>query len=137
MTQKEKALEYVESQRSLHLYELVKQVFIEVLASLPSDDFNSITNNLKLMVLHEAAIAQVMHFEPQEMSFEVLQLTVPDDMPDSVLKWVIAHELGHVMQKRNWRDGDGEELETDADARAEKWGYVKTESIKDYLKKRR
>jgi len=58
-------------------------------------------------------------------------------MPDTVLKWVIAHELGHVVQKRNWEESDGDNLEIDADKKAEEWGYVKTSEIKEYFSKRR
>lgn len=137
MNQKEKATEYVQSQQSLHLYKNVQDAFVAVLSSIPEDDFRYIVQNLELMVLHEHAIAQVMHFKPKERNFAILQLTFDDAMSDDVLRWVIAHELGHVMQKRNWVESDGENLEIDADSKAEEWGYVKTDAITEYLDKRK
>jgi len=137
MTKNKKAKIYVQSQKSLHLYSHVQDAFVDVLAALSGDEFEYVVNSLELMVLHEQAIAQVMHFAPKSSSFAVLQLTFYDDMPDSALRWVIAHELGHVLQKRNWIESDGENLENDADTRAEKWGFEKTKEIEEYLRKRR
>ena len=54
-------------------------------------------------------------------------------MPDGVLRWVIAHELGHVMQGRNWQKSDGSRLEVDASEFAEKIGYPKTDKISKWL----
>ncbi len=137
MTCKEKATTYVQSQKSLHLYPRVQDAFEEVLCSLSEAELDWVCGNLELMVLHEQAVAQVMHFDPKKAAFAVMQFTFYDDMPGEVLRWVIAHELGHAMQKRNWREGDGTGLEEDADICAEQWGYLKTKEIEEYLRKRR
>jgi hypothetical protein len=137
MNQEEKATEYTQSQRSLHLYPKVQAAFIAVLGSMPEAEFDDVIHDLELMVLHEQAIAQVMHFKPKQNNFAVLQLTFYDDMPEDVLRWVIAHELGHVLQKRNWEESDGEKLEVDASKKAKEWGYVKTDKIEEYLTNRR
>lgn len=133
MDMREKAEQYVATQQSLHLYKDTRDAFVDVLSALPDDDFATITKNLILMVLHEGAVAQVMHFEPTSDRFKVLQLTIPHDISAEAMRWVIAHELGHVMQGRNWREGDGASLETDASERAREWGFEKTSEIDAYL----
>ena len=55
-------------------------------------------------------------------------------MPISVLRYVIAHELGHVAQGRNWKKSDGKNLEIYADKTAEKWGFMKTKPIAKWIK---
>lgn len=85
------------------------------------------------MAFHEGTIGQVMHFEARNDNFAVMQLYIPKDIPNDVLRWVIAHELGHVMQGRNWQMHDGDKLEADATAFAKKIGYLKTKSINDWL----
>ena len=134
MDTREKATAYVATQRSLYLYEGTRHAFIDVLATLPEDDFARITRNLILMVLHEGAVAQVMHFPPCGEAYRVLQLTIPHDANAEVLRWVIAHELGHVMQGRNWQEGDGDTLEHDASEQAFWWGFPKTAAVEEYLR---
>jgi len=134
MSTKEKVELYVANQQSLHLYKDTRNAFVDVLSVLPDDDFDTITKNLILMVLHEGAVAQVMHFEPTSDQFQVLQLTIPHDISPAAMRWVIAHELGHVMQGRNWKEGDGENLETDASDWASRWGFEKTKDVDEYLK---
>ncbi len=134
MNAREKAAAYVASQQSLHLYESARCAFVDVLSVLPEDDFNTVTRNLTLMVLHEGAVAQVMHFPPCGEAYRVVQLTIPHDANAEVLRWVIAHELGHVMQGRNWREGDGDTLEHDASTRAATWGFPKTAAVEECLR---
>lgn len=54
-------------------------------------------------------------------------------MPDNVLRWVVAHELGYVMQQRNWLESDGMNLEDDATKFTEEIGYPRTETISEWL----
>ncbi len=133
MSRHEEAKRYLATQQSLHLYKDARDAFFDVLSALPDHDFDTVTKDLTLMVLHEGAVAQVMHFEPTGDRFRVLQLTIPHDAPPAVLRWVIAHELGHVMQGRNWCEEDGESLEIDASERARTWGFEKTDEIGTYL----
>lgn len=133
MVDRSKAQAYVDSQKSLHLYADAREAFVSVLCALSEEDFEKITHNLVLMVLHEGAIAQVMHFEPYIEGLKILQLTIPHDARPELLRWVIAHELGHVMQGRNWQEGDGDKLEYDASARAMQWGFAKNEEMERYL----
>lgn len=137
MDQRTRAAEYVNGQQSLHLYADVREAFIDVLASLPSDEYEKVTNGLILMVLHEGAVAQVMHFEPRPTPFKVVQLTTPHNVPGDILRYVIAHELGHVLQGRNWREEDDQNLEHDANATAARWGYPYTPEVQEYLRKYR
>ena len=104
-----------------------------MLSALPEEDFEKVTQKLILTVLHEGAVAQVMHFEPIPERFRVLRLTIPHDASPETLRWVIAHELGHVLQGRNWQEDDGETLEDDATAQAARWSFEKTAEIEAYL----
>lgn len=85
------------------------------------------------MVLHEGALGQVMHFPPSKESFHIVQLTIPKSMPIKVMRYVIAHELGHVMQGRNWRKSDGSKLELDADNRAAQWDFPAHPEYKKWM----
>ena len=79
MNIKLKVEEYISTQRSLHLYQNVREAFVDVLSVLSEDEFDKITNNLILMAIHEEAIAQVMHFEPLDKKFKVPAPTTIDN----------------------------------------------------------
>jgi len=130
---KAEVVSYIESQKSLHLYKELQNAFIDVLSKLPKEQFERMRKYLIIMAFHEGTIGQVMHFEARNDNFAVMQLYIPKDIPNDVLRWVIAHELGHVMQGRNWQMHDGDKLEDDATAFAKKIGYLKTKSINDWL----
>lgn len=118
--------EFVETQKSLHLYKNLQQVITKVLSSLTKDEYHQITNNLIIMALHEDASAQVMHFKPIDKKFTVLQITIHDDATESDLTYVVAHEFGHVLQGRNWQEKDALMLEDDAHNWATQHGYLDT-----------
>jgi len=50
-------------------------------------------------------------------------------MPENVLRDVIAHEFGHVMQGRNYIESDGNKLEDDANEFANKLGFPRPKGI--------
>jgi len=87
-----------------------------------------------LMILHEGALGQVMHFPPIKSKFKILQITFPKKIPIDVLRFVLAHELGHVKQNRNWEEEDDMRLEENADKTAEEWGFPKTKKISRWIK---
>ncbi len=122
---------YLKSQQSLQLYEDLKIALKCVLLKLPNKDYEFIIKNLTIMALHEGALAQVMHFDKK---VKVLQITIPKNAPLSVLKFVIAHEFGHVIQNRNWKEKDGNKLEIKADQYARKIGFRKTEGISKWMR---
>lgn len=128
-----KIIDYVESQKSLHLYRELQDAFIDVLSKLPKDQFEQICNYLIIMAFHEGTVGQVIHFDSRNNKFAVMQLYIPTNMPIDVMRWVVAHELEHVMQERNWEVSDGMKLEDDATDFAKKIGYPKTEAISDWL----
>jgi Zn-dependent peptidase ImmA (M78 family) len=130
---KTKIAEFVDSQKSLHLYQNIKDALADVLSNLSDEQFENVRNNLIVMAFHNGMNGQVMHFDARDNKFAVMQLYVPKNMPQAVLKWVIAHELGHVMQNRNWEDSDGMNLEDDATLFAKKIGYPKTHIITKWL----
>jgi hypothetical protein len=128
---------YVKAQPSLRLYNSAKRAFIDVLGSLPIEDYKQITSNLIIMAMHEGATGQVMHFKPIKDKFAVLQLSIPKNIPFSALKSVIAHELGHVLQGKNWDSSLGDDLEIEADMTAERWGYPIADKDIKWLEKAR
>ena len=133
MPSKQKIKKFVDSQKSIQFYDKIKKAFIEVLSNFSDDEFSICTENLILMVLHEGALGQVMHFPASKNKFKIVQLTISSKMPMKMMRYVIAHELGHVMQGRNWRKSDGEKLETDANEWAKKWGFPLDESILKWM----
>jgi hypothetical protein len=137
MVSEKKANEFIKKQQSLHLYQNVQKAFIDVLKKFSEEDFKKATHNLVLMVLHEGALGQVMHFPKSNDKFKIMQLTIPDKMPIELMRYVIAHEFGHVMQGRNWRQSDNDKLEIDADEWAKKLGFPLKESYKIWMDKDR
>jgi len=130
---KSEIIKYIESQKSLHLYKNLQNAFIDVLSHLTQEQFEKIRNYLIIMAFHQGTVGQVMHFDARKSKFAVMQLYIPNNMPKDVMGWVVAHELGHVMQERNWKESDGINLEDDATKFAEKIGYPKTKKISDWL----
>ncbi len=126
---KSEVIGFVESQKSLHLYQNVKDAFVEVLSKLPDNEFQKVKNDLIIMAFHEGVKGQVMHFPSRISKFAVMQLYVPKEMPEDVLRHVIAHELGHFMQGRNYVESDGTKLEDDANEFAKKLGYPRSHNI--------
>ena len=121
---------FINSQRTFTAtgseYTKTKKAFEDVLLSMSKQEYKKATKNLILTVLHEGAFGQMMHMKSIRGKYKIIQLTVPKDIPINVLKYVIAHELGHVMQNRNWREKDGNKLEEDADRWVKKWGFPRT-----------
>lgn len=117
---------FVESQKSLHLYKNLQQAITNVLSKLTEDEYYQITKNLIIMALHDDASAQVMHFEPMDKKFTVMQVTVHKNATESYLNYIVAHEFGHVIQGRNWQEEDGSKLEEDAHNWAVSHGYIDT-----------
>lgn len=130
---KSEATKFVKSQKSLHLYKNIQKAFIVVLCNLSDEEFKKVTNNLIVMAIHKFG-GQVMHFSSKPRKFKVMQLNIPNDTPDNILNWIIAHELGHVMQDRNSKKSDGIKLEIDATERAKKWGFPETPDISKWLR---
>ncbi len=125
----------VKSQKSLHLYPKMQEAFINVLGKLSEEDYKIATSNLIVMAMHINASGQVIHFTPSKTKFTVIQLNLPKTMSSVAMEAVIAHELGHVMQQRNWEESDCNSLEEDADKWAKKWGYTLTPEIFAELKR--
>ena len=52
MVSKSKAIKFIKSQQSLHLYKKVQGAFVDVLRNFSEDEFNMTTKNIILMVIH-------------------------------------------------------------------------------------
>lgn len=126
---------FVAKQKSIQFYKKVQVALKDVLLAMPDKEYRVATKNLIMVVLHEGALGQVMHFPESKTKFQVMQLTFPKKIPLAAMRFVVAHEFGHVMQGRNWQDGDGMSLEEDADAWATKWGFKKTKKIAEWMDK--
>lgn len=141
MVTKKEVDKFIKSQRTFTAngpeYKKTKEVLKDVLLSMTKQEFKKATKNLVLTVLHEGPFGQLMHMKPVRGEYKIMQLTVPKDMPITVLRYIIAHELGHAIQGRNWRKGDENRLEKDADRWAEKWGFPKTKTIESYMERYR
>lgn len=135
MATKKEIKKFIKSQKSLHLYPKVQKAFTDVFYNMPNKDYKKVTKNLYLMVLHEGAFGQVMHFPKSKGKFKILQLSIAWNAPLSVLRYIIAHELGHAMQKRNWIKRDKNKLEINADEYVKKWGFIKTKIISEWMNK--
>ena len=125
---------FIKSQKSIQFYKKVQKALSYVLLKMSNEDYKKITKNLILMILHEGALGQVMHFPPIKSKFKILQITFPKKIPIDVLRFVLAHELGHVKQNRNWEEEDDMRLEENADKTAEEWGFPKTKKISRWIK---
>ena len=136
MASKKEVQRFLDNQKSIQFYPIARKVFNTVFGAMSKEEFDKATNNLILMVLHEGAIAQVMHF-PRKGKIKVLQLTIPTKAPLPVLCYIIAHEAGHVLQGRNWMKSDGQKLEEDAEDYARRLGFPRTPSIDRWIKKYR
>jgi len=134
---KKEVNKFIKSQRTFTAqgleYKKAQKALSDVLLALPIKDYKDVTKNLILSVLHEKSLGQLMHFKPLKGNFKIMQLTVPRDIPLIVLRYVIAHELGHALQKRNWRKSDEMDLELDADKKAKEWGFNKTKKINRWM----
>ena len=132
---KEEIRDFINSQQSLQFYKRTQKAFEDVFSAMPKEDFDSLTKNLIIVALHEGVLGQMMHFPDPKGKFKVMQLTIQNGMPIDVLRFVIAHELGHATQGRNWKKSDGSKLETDADEKAAGWGFKRTKKIDKFIKK--
>ncbi|MDP1718949.1 MAG: hypothetical protein Q8L24_00805 [bacterium] len=130
---KKEVNKFVKFQQSLQFYDKTKAALKEVLLVLPKNEYRIITDNLLIVALHEGVIGQVMHFPKARNGCKIMQLNIPFGIPMSVLKFVIAHELGHVFQGRNWKKNDRDLLEANADASATRWGFPRTKPIGLYI----
>ena len=72
MISKNEVKKFVKSQKSIHLYPKVRRALEEVLVSMPKEDYKIATKNLYLMVLHESALGQVMHFPRSKGKFNTI-----------------------------------------------------------------
>ncbi|CAN5653170.1 hypothetical protein BH23PAT2_BH23PAT2_07940 [soil metagenome] len=105
---KSEVIQFIGSQKSLHLYKNIQEAFADVLSNLSNKQFIDVRDNLIVMAFHDGINGQgVMHFDTRDNKFVVMQLYIPKNMSDYVLRWVIAHELGHVFQGINSEESDG------------------------------
>lgn len=129
MTNPQEITKFVESQKSLHLYPKIRRALTNVLSKLSDEEYKIATKNLIIMAMHLNAGGQVMHFPASKEKFVIIQLNIPNSLSVPAIEETIAHELGHVMQQRNWEDADGDSLEIDADNRRDRWGFFLTPEI--------
>ncbi len=135
MANEKEVKKFVDSQASLQFYTKMRKALSDVLLAMPEEDFKKVTENLIIVCLHLGAEGQTMHFPPTKKSFKVVQLNYIKQQPLFVMQHLVAHELGHVMQGRNWMKSDGNKLELNADEWAKKWGFPFTVKVKNWSPK--
>ena len=129
----EKVNIFIQSQKSIQSYQKAKDAFFDVLINMSEEEYKTATDNLIIMALHEWVLWQLMHFPDNTKWFRVMQLTIPNWVPIEVLKFVIAHEIWHIMQWRNWKEWDWDSFERWPDDFAKKIGFPRTEKIAKYI----
>lgn len=141
MVSKKQVDKFVKSQESIQFYKKIQKALTEVLLAMPNEDFLKVTKNLKILSLQEGIIGQAMVFPSSKGKFKVISIVYVPKMPMDVLKFIIAHELGHINKGRhNTKKGeDIYVLEKHANKMAKKWGFPPTEKtwkgIFKYMKK--
>lgn len=108
---------------------------VEVLSRLPQDVYEAVTDGSTHFLDAAASTVLDIHYyladEDKETGLIITRLVVladrvvDEDAPEDVAIGTIAHELGHLMQEREWDEAKlgGVDAEKDADARAVAWGF--------------
>ena len=112
---------------------------VDVLSALPDRTYKSLTKNLIVMALHRTALGQAMFFPQFNGDFKIIEFVYDKKIPSDVLRYVCAHELGHLMYGQLFpkKDDTWETLEEKADSWAATWGFSKTKGIKLWIEKKR
>jgi len=131
MVSKKEVSKFVKSQESIQFYKKIQKALTEVLLGMSNEDFKKVTKNLKILSLQEGIIGQAMVFPKSKEKFKVVSIVYVPKMPMNVLKFIIAHELGHIHKGRhNTKKGeDIYSLEKHANKMAKEWGFQPTEKI--------
>tara|TARA_Y100000310_G_C20613578_1_gene779361 strand:+ start:181 stop:642 length:462 start_codon:yes stop_codon:yes gene_type:complete len=136
MATKKDVEKFVSSQESIHLYKKMQDALTEVLLNLPDGDYKKVTKNLHIMSLQEGIIGQGMVFNNPKGKFSIVSIVYVPKMPMNVLKFIIAHELGHIhLGRHKLRRGEEEwSLEEYANKMASRWGFPVTKEIWEWIK---
>ena len=137
MVSKKEVEKFVKSQESLQFYQKMQKALIDVLLKLPNDDFYKVTKNLYVMSVQEGIIGQGMIFPNPKGKFKVINILYIPKIPIDVLRFIIAHELGHIHQGRhNTKKGENDwVLEKYANQMAKSWGFPPNKKIWSWIKK--
>ncbi|MBU1245884.1 MAG: hypothetical protein ABIJ20_04900 [Nanoarchaeota archaeon] len=135
MVSKKQVNKFVKSQESIQFYKKIQGALTEVLQAMPNEDFHKVTKNLKIISLQEGIIGQAMVFPNSKGKFKVVSIVYVPKIPMNVLKFIIAHELGHIHQGRhNTKKGENIYiLEKHANKMAKKWGFPPTEKTWEWI----
>jgi hypothetical protein len=125
MASKQEVKKFVDSQDSLHFYMKMRSTLSDILLRMPTDDFRKVTKNLYVLSLQEGIIGQGMVFPDPKGEFKIVSIVYVPKIPVDVLRFIIAHELGHIHRGRHTLNkGDDEfALEKYANSMAKKWGF--------------
>jgi len=134
-----KVTAFVKSQRSIHLYKNLQTALIDVLSVLPNETYRNLTKNLIILALHKTALGQAMFFPALKGSFKIIEFVYDKKIPMDVLKYVSAHELGHLMYGQLFpkKGHTWNMLEGKADVWAAKWGFPRNKKIKAWMARKR
>ena len=135
MPSKKEITNFVKSQESIQFYKKIQKALIDVLSNMSDKDYHKVTKNLHILSLQEGIIGQGMIFPNPKGKFKIISIVYVPKMPMNVLKFIIAHELGHIHQGRH-KLKKGEEtyaLEKYANAKAREWNYSPKKEIWNWI----
>ena len=135
MPNKKQVEKFVKCQRSIHLYKGLQDAFKDVLIKIPDDQYRKITKNLFIISLHSpGGLGQAMFFPNPNGEFKIIEIPYDKTMPKDVMRYVVAHEIGHICNGYMFpkKEETWEMLEARADAHALSLGFPKTKKIKNW-----
>lgn len=131
MVTKKQVEKFVKSQESIHLYKKMQDALTDVLLAMPDKDYKKVTKNLYILSLQEGIIGQGMIFNNPKGKFKIISIVYVPKMPKDILRFIIAHELGHIHQERHkLKKGEYKyALEIYANKKATEWGFPPSKKI--------
>jgi hypothetical protein len=128
-------VKFLKGQRSIHLYKNLQIALADVLSAMPDKNYRYLTENLIIIALHKTALGQAMFFPNPKGEIKLIEFHYRKELPLEVLRYVAAHELGHLMygQLMPKKGHTWDNLEGWADEWAKEWGFSKTKKIKTKL----
>ena len=137
MVSKKEVDKFVKSQESIHLYSKMQKALTDVLLKFPNKDFYKVTKNLQIISVQEGIIGQGMVFPNPKGKFKIISIVYIPKIPLNVLRFIIAHELGHIHHGRHKivKGEDNWALERYANKMTKEWGFPPTKNIWDWITK--
>ena len=139
MATRAEVVKFLRKHATIRLYKNLKIALTDVLLALPDHVYKYLTKNLLIVALHEIPMGQAFYFPKPKGEYKLMEFHYRHEMPSNILRYLVAHELGHLMygqiipkKGQTWKSMDDM-----ADNYAKAWGFPKTKEIKRALEKLR